>query len=358
MIPIVVERVRAGVRQWKDTGAPPAGLPDEAAGDAAAAAPPPAAAMGTGQPLDGAAASRIGEAMGTSLADVRVHTGEEAHRFATAEGAIAVTAGNDIAFASGAYQPGTPAGDALLAHEVAPVVQPRGAAPTAARARAEGGGAAHEADADHAATGVMARLWGGVKVAASSVAPALRADYGLQRCSNDAKQVPSVAVDADEAKRKAAVEALIKADKLEDATYYICNAYGYKAGNMKVKIVDSMDDAWAVTDGENKEGAEQVVRIGRDLFTRDYANIVRTIGHEFQHVLLSSQKDPITSVPEQEFIAHSWKVLDTSAPALSPDDQKAAMKKALSYWPRMPPARQTANAARKKQVDDWITAHP
>jgi outer membrane protein OmpA-like peptidoglycan-associated protein len=57
---------------------------------------------------------------------VRVHTDAQANRFTTGMGANAVTAGNHIFFARGQYAPGTPAGEHLLAHELAHVAQQGG----------------------------------------------------------------------------------------------------------------------------------------------------------------------------------------------------------------------------------------
>jgi hypothetical protein len=71
------------------------------------------------------------------FAPVRVYTGAAAHDAASALGARALTAGTDILFRAGEYQPGTPGGDRLLAHELAHVVQqahglPRGVLDTGA----------------------------------------------------------------------------------------------------------------------------------------------------------------------------------------------------------------------------------
>jgi hypothetical protein len=355
MIPIVVARVREGVRQWKETGQPPSGLP----GDAAATAPMAAMAMGPGKPLDGVAAARIGDAMGESLADVQVHIGPDAQRFAASQGAVAVTAGKDIAFASGAYQPGTPAGDALLAHELAHVVQQRGAAPTAARAIADSGGAAHETDADQAAVGVMARLWGGVRSAARSVAPVLRADYGLQRCSTtEGRKVPVVATDADEAKRKAAVDALVKANKYDDALDYICNAYGFNASNVRVEVVDNIEGAWAQTSGDIGEGEIETIKVRKNLFEQDWAFIVRTIGHEYQHVLQRTQKDPIKDSNEREFLAWSWEAIDPTGPQYDGPTAAKHAKKALTFYDKLSDEQKKKYADRKKKLDELIAKNP
>ena len=58
---------------------------------------------------------------------MRVHTGSGAAALARAVSARAFTVGSDIFFASGEYRPDTRDGEALIAHEVAHVIQQRGA---------------------------------------------------------------------------------------------------------------------------------------------------------------------------------------------------------------------------------------
>ena len=62
---------------------------------------------------------------GRSFADVRVHTDGAAAHSAAALDAHAYTSGRELVFAHGRYDPGTPAGRRLLAHELAHVVQQR-----------------------------------------------------------------------------------------------------------------------------------------------------------------------------------------------------------------------------------------
>ena len=62
---------------------------------------------------------------GRSFADVRVHTDGAAGRSAASVDAHAYTSGRELVFAHGRYDPATPAGRHLLAHELAHVVQQR-----------------------------------------------------------------------------------------------------------------------------------------------------------------------------------------------------------------------------------------
>ena len=68
--------------------------------------------------------------LGADLSGVRVHTGAESAHAADAVGARAYTLGQDILFGAGQYDPSSPAGEHLLAHEVAHTVQQRGGTPT------------------------------------------------------------------------------------------------------------------------------------------------------------------------------------------------------------------------------------
>jgi hypothetical protein len=76
-----------------------------------------------GTPLPATSRERMENAFSSDFAAVRVHTGTAAHDAASALAARALTAGTDILFRAGEYQPGTPGGDRLLAHELAHVVQ-------------------------------------------------------------------------------------------------------------------------------------------------------------------------------------------------------------------------------------------
>jgi hypothetical protein len=79
--------------------------------------------FGPGRPLDSGSRSLGESAYGGRLDHVTVHTGPQAQSLVGRHGAAAATVGSRIAFAAGRYHPGTVGGDALLAHELAHVVQ-------------------------------------------------------------------------------------------------------------------------------------------------------------------------------------------------------------------------------------------
>jgi Domain of unknown function (DUF4157) len=67
-------------------------------------------------------------AFGADFSSVQLHTGDHAEQLNRSLNAAAFTTGTDVFFGKGAYQPGTAAGDELLAHELTHVVQQSGAA--------------------------------------------------------------------------------------------------------------------------------------------------------------------------------------------------------------------------------------
>ncbi|MCK6507563.1 DUF4157 domain-containing protein, partial [Myxococcota bacterium] len=77
-----------------------------------------------GSPLPGALSARLGAAFGgADFSDVRVHTDVAAAQASQAIHAHAFTVGTDIYFNRGAFDPGSPQGQHLLAHELTHVVQ-------------------------------------------------------------------------------------------------------------------------------------------------------------------------------------------------------------------------------------------
>lgn len=76
-----------------------------------------------GEPLEATSQAQFARAFGHDFSRVRVHTDDEAAHRTRAHGAAAMTTGQDIAFAPGAYRPHTPEGRSLLAHELVHVVQ-------------------------------------------------------------------------------------------------------------------------------------------------------------------------------------------------------------------------------------------
>jgi hypothetical protein len=82
---------------------------------------------GSGGSLDTSVQEKFSPSLG-DLSDVRVHTDETADSLSRSVSARAFATGTDVYFAKGEYNPGSSDGDRLIAHELAHVVQQRGAA--------------------------------------------------------------------------------------------------------------------------------------------------------------------------------------------------------------------------------------
>jgi hypothetical protein len=138
-----------------------------------------------GEPLDAATRSALGATFGRSLDDVRVHDDGPAHAASRALQAAAFTRGSDVFLGAAAPERGTPAGQWLLAHELAHVVQQRQAPE---RLPAIGGHHdAHETAADHAAD--LAVAGRPAPVAAGGPVPAVqRAPIDLKTASRRAAE--------------------------------------------------------------------------------------------------------------------------------------------------------------------------
>jgi uncharacterized protein DUF4157/putative zinc-binding metallo-peptidase len=240
-IPLVTNRLRRGIAQWRETGQPPSDMPEEFAsggmpgmtaqgligglvggalsaigsavggaaravgralfkereGGADDAADPEAirAQLGSGRSLDGGAKSKMESAFGANFSSVRIHTDAKAQTLSKHLNARAFTVGSDIAFDAGEYNPGTMVGDALIAHELAHVAQQQGgeAGATLPLQKGQYDSSALEDDADTAAVRAVVGLWGRSKTAfahigahiGESTMPALKSGLQLQRCSKN-----------------------------------------------------------------------------------------------------------------------------------------------------------------------------
>ncbi len=229
----VVERVRRSVAHWAVSGEV-TGVPDEGIASLAQVAAASGAStvpaglgslmfkareggarapqdleglqqrLGEGEGLDAPVRSRMEAAFGTSFGGVRVHRDANAAALSSEVNARAFALGNHVAFGAGEYRPGSVVGDALIAHELAHVVQQRGVQQQGGGAAVGGGSSdygALEADADSSAAGVVASMWAGARDGAAGLAartgPALRSGLRLQRCKGEPTPAPaSPTVDA------------------------------------------------------------------------------------------------------------------------------------------------------------------
>jgi len=120
------------------------------------------AARGGGSALDSGVRRTLETGLGASLSGVRVHTGVQADHLSRSVQAVAFTTGSDIFFRSGAYNPSTPGGLRLLAHEATHTVQ-QAAGPVAGTPHPGGVSISGPADSfERAAEASAARVTAGV----------------------------------------------------------------------------------------------------------------------------------------------------------------------------------------------------
>ncbi|HKV35415.1 MAG TPA: DUF4157 domain-containing protein [Pyrinomonadaceae bacterium] len=137
-----------------------------------------------GQPLDSTVNSRMSAAFAHDFSNVRVHSNAQAAELSAGLNARAFTIGSDIAFAGGEYQPGTLVGDALIAHELAHVVQQQTGAAAVSSKNEQTSTSALEDEADVAAVNAVASIWGGTRLTgvAGHAMPRLKSGLKLQSC--------------------------------------------------------------------------------------------------------------------------------------------------------------------------------
>ena len=142
--------------------------------------------LGSGESLDGSLQSRMSSAFGYDFSSVRVHKDNRAAQLSSDLNARAFTIGSNVAFGANEYQPGTLIGDALIAHELAHVVQQGGATAQTQLEKGESQAGPLEDDADLSAVRAVATIWSGAKSGFANITknaiPALKSGLKLQRC--------------------------------------------------------------------------------------------------------------------------------------------------------------------------------
>ncbi len=152
-----------------------------------------------GQPLDPALRAEMESRFGQDFSQVRVHTDGRAAESAQALDAAAYTVGPDVVFAAGRYAPNTSAGQQLLAHELAHVVQQERAAGDAVEPLSQPGDR-FEAEADR--TAAAAGAGQPARVVASGAPPAVQRqeDPGKRKKKKGAKKSEPSAVKSSSSK--------------------------------------------------------------------------------------------------------------------------------------------------------------
>lgn len=139
--------------------------------------------LGPGDMLPGGLRSRMESVFGANFTGVRLHTDATGGQISNQLNARAFAVGQHVAFAPGEFRPGTVAGDALIAHELAHVVQ-QGSTRTAPSPVNAGRSQqqALEDDADHTAARAVSSLWGATRQIGRNAVPRMTSGLRLQRC--------------------------------------------------------------------------------------------------------------------------------------------------------------------------------
>jgi hypothetical protein len=152
------------------------------------------AQLGAGQPLDNSVQTQMESVFEQQFGQVRLHTDAAAAALSNQLNARAFTIGSHIAFGAGEYQPGTPTGDALLAHELTHVVQ-QGQAGPGVMSKGEADQSALEQEADTAAVGAVLRSWAplarGLGAIQQAILPRLKTGLRLSRCATTPRIRPT-----------------------------------------------------------------------------------------------------------------------------------------------------------------------
>lgn len=123
-----------------------------------------------GRPLDSTMRTLLEPRFGHDFSGVRIHADSEAAESAQTVNALAYTVGRDIVFGAGQYGPHTSAGQRLLTHELAHVVQQRQALPSTGTLSL----GAPDSPFEHEAATAVAAIKNGSSPVITSVTPTLQ----------------------------------------------------------------------------------------------------------------------------------------------------------------------------------------
>jgi hypothetical protein len=261
------------------------------------------ASSGLGRPLDLSTRAALEPRFGRDLGNVRIHTDDVAAQSAAKTKARAFTVGNDISFGQGQYSPSTPGGQQLLAHELTHVVQQQNYGNTVPATHSPGHVEMEAESAERAAGNGNAIS---VKAASRPGSPQFAPLGGASNQTNDSRErIISLAESSDAADRQAALNLIV-------VTYYhpsssfagIVYEPNFVADRRRTNPRAKISPQQADTGGAY--GKPQTISIGPHFFTRfreRYAQRVRTIGHELQHV---EQRSPTEKEPGKRSVGSTF----------------------------------------------------
>lgn len=291
-----------------------------------------------GQPLDPATRAFMEPRFGHDLSNVRVHTDAKAAESARAVNALAYAVGNQIAFATGRYSPGSLEGRKLLAHELTHTIQQM---PTGLQSHSISESCAEqeaERTGDDIAAGSMTRVKGQSKGGAMQRAN----DNALDE---QAKKIIAAAKDTSKSIDKRAI----------DAVTSIVKAY-YDPALVEKVVYDEKDPGLTTSPiGKGKDIKGQI-SVGKYFIENigSFARRVLQVGHELQHV--QQQRSGMGGPGkknEREFLAFHWEATqpEKAGTGKMPHASRVALiDEALRNFYCMPEADQKTHADKKAEL--------
>jgi hypothetical protein len=95
---------------------------------------------------------------------------------------------------------------------------------------------------------------------------------------------------------------------LANAACFVMDNYGWNRDLIRVQVLEKTKRTWGETQGYNGKEEIQRITFPKLLFKQDFGLIVRTIGHEYQHVLDATGDNPSSNLEESEFRAYYWEL--------------------------------------------------
>ena len=303
-----------------------------------------------GKPLEEQTRRLMETGLGHDFSNVRVHVDDRADAAARALGANAYTAGNDIVFASGKYEPESRAGKERIAHELTHVVQQRRNSSQTVSATP-----AHESEARNAGANVAA----GKSVTIGQAAHAGSVQFDKAKDDNaldeKAKKILAITSNTELTKEQRAVE-VVKAiiDAYYSADKHLVDSVIFD----EAKAGDGVHAGEKFSKTSKNEESTGIIAVGSKFLEqtteRHFARRVLQVGHEIEHIhqwregLAGGQ-----NAKEREFIAFYHEATNpekTGTGRMVPSSRLRLIHAALDNYVCMDAKQQKAHASEQKEL--------
>jgi hypothetical protein len=292
----------------------------------------------SGQPLDAATRAFMEPRFGHDFSNVRVHTDAQAAESAHSMNALAYTVGNQIAFGTSLYVPGSLEGRKLLAHELTHTVQQTRAGGNAASLSDSTSEQEAERNSAEVATGSAARL-------EARVSPGEMQKAGDNALDENAKKIIASAKDTSKGIDQRAI----------DAVNSIVKTY-YDPALVEKVFYDEKDPGLTTSPIGKGNDIKGQIAVGKYFIENidSFARRVLQVGHELQHVQQqrSGMGGPAKK-NEREFLAFHWEATqpEKAATGKMPHATRISLiDEALRNYFAMPDADQKTHADKKDEL--------